>query len=155
MNKDNRIAVIFVCTGNSCRSQMAEGFLRHWAGDRVRVKSAGSHPTFDVSRATVEVMREIGIDISRGYPKSFEDIGEEKFDFAITLCDYARDFCPVFHSEDGESKRLHWSVEDPYMASSDPVKELEIYRAARDEIADRIIKWMDEELGIKVVYDRT
>jgi len=132
---------------------MAEGFVREWAGDRIEVVSAGSHPAPDVSRLAAQVMHEVGIDITGHETNSIEEFAGEKFDWVITLCDFARDFCPVFASEDGEAKRLHWSIRDPISATNDPARELEVYRETRDEIARRIAKWLDEEFGIRVVYD--
>lgn len=153
MENNDKISVIFVCTGNSCRSQMAEGFMRYWAGDRVRVESAGSHPASDVARLAIQVMAEVGIDISTHATNSFDDYIDEEFDWVITLCDHAKDFCPVFAGKKGEAKRLHWSIPDPMTSSNDPVLNLKAYRDARDDIARRIVKWIDENLGMKVRYD--
>ena len=127
--------------------------MREWAGDRVKVMSAGSHPADEVSRRSIQVMEEIGIDISDQYPKSIESVEDESFDWVITLCDYARDFCPDFHGSEGLSKTLHWPIEDPYVSTSDLEMKLKAYREARDEIGRRIAEWMDEELGIKVGYE--
>lgn len=153
INEQGKIRVIFVCTGNSCRSQMAEGFLGHWTDDKIEVRSAGSHPASGVARLAIQVMDEVDIDISSQKPNSFNDFINDKFDWVITLCDYARDFCPVFKSVTGEAKHLHWSIPDPISASNDPEKELQAYRDARDEIAGRIRVWLDEQLGVKVNTD--
>lgn len=153
LNEPGKIPVIFICTGNSCRSQMAEGYLRHWTDDRIEARSAGSHPASGVARLAIQVMDEVGIDISRQKPNSFDDYINDNFDWVITLCDYARDFCPVFKSATGEAKRLHWSIPDPISASNDPEKELRAYRDARDEITSRIRVWLDEQLGIKINTD--
>lgn len=153
MNDNEKIKVLFVCTGNSCRSQMAEGFVREWAGDRIEAKSAGSHPADELSRRSEMVMREIGIDITGQYPKSFDAVKDEQFDYVITLCDFARDFCPVFYSRTGEAKRLHWSIPDPHKATHDLEESMDEYRDARDMIAGYLVRWLDEEFGIKVVYD--
>jgi arsenate reductase (thioredoxin) len=153
MENNEKISVIFVCTGNSCRSQMAEGFMRHWAGDRIRVVSAGSQPATEVARLAVQVMAEVGIDISDHVTNSFDDFIEEDFDWVITLCDHAKDFCPIFTGKKGEAKRLHWSIPDPMYASNNPALKLKAYRDARDDIAQRIVKWLDENLGMKVRYD--
>lgn len=153
INEPGKIPVIFVCTGNSCRSQMAEGFLRHWTDAKIEARSAGSHPASGVARLAIQVMDEVGIDISRQVTNSFDNYINENFDWVITLCDYARDFCPVFKSVTGEAKRLHWSISDPMSAFNYPEKELSAYRDARDEIGGRIMVWLDEQFGIKVNID--
>ncbi len=150
MSDNDKIKVLFVCTGNSCRSQMAEGFLRKWAGDRIEVKSAGSHPADDVSRLSTEVMHQVGIDISGHYPKGFDTVKDELFDWVITLCDFARDFYPVFRSREGTAKTLHWSIEDPMTASNDPAIALAAYRETRDKLAKHIKEWLAEEIGMEV-----
>ena len=150
MDENQKITVLFVCTGNSCRSQMAEAMVRVWAGDRVDVMSAGSHPAREIAPTTTIVMNEIGIDVSNQVTKGFDAVQDKKWDYVITLCDHARDFCPVFRSKAGISKTLHWSIPDPITASNDPVKSLEAYRSARDDIAARIKEWLKEELGIRV-----
>ncbi len=132
---------------------MAEGFMRHWAGDRVNVKSAGSHPADDVSRMAIQVMHEVGIDISGHSTKSIDSLKDEKFDWVITLCDFARDFCPAFQSDKGPAQTLHWSIHDPITASNEPALKLQAYRDARDEIARRISAWLEKEMGIRVIYD--
>src|SRR3990172_9765195 len=101
--------VLFVCTGNRARSQIAEGLLRHLAGDRFDVFSAGTEPK-GLIPLTIEVMRESGIDISGQRSKGVEEFEGQEFDYVITVCDTARQACPAF--PDG-GKRLHWSVEDP------------------------------------------
>lgn len=153
MNQLEKTSVIFVCTGNSCRSQIAEGLMRHWAGEKVRVASAGSHPAPEVARLAVQVMHEIGIDISIHSTDGFDKYIEQEFDWVITLCDHARDFCPIFKCKKGDSEHLHWSIPDPLHASNDPALELKAYRDARDDIAHRIVKWLDENMGLKVVYN--
>jgi arsenate reductase len=145
--------VLFVCTGNTCRSQMAEGFVNKWGGEKIEAKSAGSHPGEAVSELAVFVMDEVGIDISHHVTNSFEDFKGQNFDWVITLCDYARDFCPIFTSSKGEAKKLHWSIPDPYKAFNDLQKSLEAYRDARDMIAGYVSDWIEDEFGIKVVYD--
>ena len=153
MNYENKAKVLFVCTGNSCRSQMAEGFVREWAGDIIDVKSAGSHPGNELSRRSELVMREVGIDISHQYPKSLDSMKDKEFDWVITLCDHARDFCPIFRSKKGDAKRLHWSIPDPHRATHDLDKAMDVYREARDMIAGHIVEWLNKEFGIRIVYD--
>ena len=101
--------VLFVCTGNRARSQMAEGLLRQMAGDRLEAHSAGTEPK-SLAEETVAVMREIGIDVSGQRSKSVDEFAGQEFDYVITVCDTARESCPVFP---GGGKRLHWSVADP------------------------------------------
>jgi len=150
MPDTSKHAVIFVCTGNSCRSQMAEGFLKHVARDSFDVKSAGSHPSDKVAELAIQVMGEIGINISDQYPKSLDHFQNDPFDWVITLCDHARDFCPIFRGGDSGVKKIHWSIRDPYGASDDPEIALKAYRDARDDITARILKWLKDEYGITV-----
>ncbi len=120
--------VLFICTHNSARSQMAEGLLRHLAGDRFDVFSAGTEATFVRPNAT-EAMREIGIDISGQTSKTIDSLRDRTFDYVITVCDSANEACPVFP---GGTKRLHWSFEDPSKG------DLEMFRRVRDQIEAKI-----------------
>ncbi|MCA1605028.1 MAG: arsenate reductase ArsC, partial [Acidobacteria bacterium] len=101
--------VLVLCTGNSARSQMAEGLLRHEAGDRFEVFSAGVDPT-QVKPEAIEAMREIGIDISGQRSKSVDQFKNQQFDYVITVCDNANQQCPMFP---GKAERIHWSIDDP------------------------------------------
>jgi arsenate reductase len=125
-----RERVLFLCTGNSARSQMAEGLLRREAGDRYEVFSAGTHPT-QVRQEAIAVMRELGIDISGHRSKSVDEFRDEPFDYVITVCDNARESCPVFPSE---AKRIHWSFEDPAAAVGTEEERLAMFRRIRDQI---------------------
>ena len=107
MNDKKRVLIL--CTGNSARSQMAEGLLRHDAGERFDVESAGTKPSF-VRPEAIAAMKELGIDISGHRSKSVEEFDGQHFDYVITVCDNARETCPVFF---GAAKRLHHSFEDP------------------------------------------
>ena len=122
------IRVLILCTGNSARSQMAEGLLRHEGGDRFEVHSAGTHPT-GVKPLAVEAMREIGIDISSQRSKSVDEYRDHEFDYVITVCDNAAENCPVFP---GKAQRLHWSFEDPAAAERTDEQKLEVFRRVRD-----------------------
>src|SRR5437762_2011307 len=104
--------VLILCTGNSARSQMAEGLFRHEAGDGFEVFSAGTKPS-QVRPEAVAVMREIGIDISGYRSKSVDEFTGQEFDYVITVCDHAKELCPVVP---GRTKHLHWSFEDPASA---------------------------------------
>ena len=129
--------VLILCTGNSARSQMAEGFLRHLAGDRFDVFSAGTKPT-GLSSYAVQVMSEVGIDISRQRSKSVDEFANQQFEYVVTVCDRARESCPFFP---GSGKRLHRSFEDP--AAAAPQAHLEAFRRVRDQIAS----WLKEFAG--------
>lgn len=125
--------VLVLCTGNSARSQMAEGLLRALAGNRFEVFSAGTDPSFVRPRA-IAVMSELGIDISDHRSKSLTEFLDDEFDYVITVCDHANQRCPVFP---GRVKRIHWSIDDPVISGGEEA-ELAAFRQARDELQDRI-----------------
>ncbi len=133
--------VLFVCTGNSCRSQMAEGWLRHIAGDRVEVCSAGTKPAGLNPRA-VAVMREVGIDISHQKSKHVEEFSNQDFLFVITVCNSALESCPVFP---GALYQLHWSFDDPAAAKGADEEKLAVFRRVRDEIAGQVREFAQRE----------
>jgi len=126
--------VLILCTGNSARSQMAEGLLRHEAGDRFEVFSAGTKPT-KLRPEAIAVMQELGIDISQQRSKSADDFLGQKFDYVITVCDNARESCPVFP---GTARYVHWSLEDPARARGPENERRLVFRRIRDEIAGRL-----------------
>ncbi|MFB3093232.1 MAG: arsenate reductase ArsC [Dehalococcoidia bacterium] len=136
--------VLFVCTGNRARSQMAEGLLRHLAGDRFQACSAGTEPK-SIARLTGEVMREIGVDVSGQRSKSVAEFAGERFDYVITVCDSARERCPAF--PDG-GERIHWSVgasveaearEKPSRAAS-PAVDLPFGRAMEGFLRQEVVE---------------
>lgn len=129
--------VLFLCTGNSCRSQMAEGLLRHFAGDRFEAASAGTQPSV-LNPGAVAVMKEIGLDISRHRSKGLAEFEGQGFDYVVTVCDRAKESCPVFH---GAATTLHWSFDDPAEAVGSPEEKMAVFRRVRDEIASRIRTW--------------
>lgn len=134
--KNVKQRVLFLCTANSCRSQMAEGILRHLYGTQFEVHSAGSKPS-SVHPFAIKVMAEIGIDISGQESKSVERFRGQEFDYVITLCgDYEEDGCPLFIGKAKEM--LHWNFIDPAKAGRDEEERLEIFRRVRDEIKERI-----------------
>ena len=135
----SRKRVLILCTGNSARSQMAEGLLRHIAGDRFDVASAGVSPTH-VRPEAITAMREIGIDISHHHSKSVDVFSGQEFDYVITVCDNAREQCPVFP---GNTKRIHWSFADPATAEGDDEMRLAVFRKVRDEIFQRLRLFVD------------
>jgi arsenate reductase len=126
--------ILILCTGNSARSQMAEGLLRHEAGARWEVHSAGTHPT-SVRPEAVAVMNELGIDISRQWSKSVDEFAGREFDFVITVCDHANAVCPVFP---GNTRRLHWPFEDPAAVTGAAETKLAAFRLVRDQIQARV-----------------
>ncbi len=132
--------VLILCTGNSARSQMAEGLMRHEAGDRFEVASAGTHPT-QLRLEAIAVMKELGIDISNHRSKPVDEFAGRDFDYIITVCDHARDTCPVFP---GKAERLHWPVEDPASAAGSEEQRKAAFRKARGEIRARILRWSQE-----------
>jgi len=136
MTKPKRVLIL--CTGNSARSQMAEGLLRHDAGDRFEVESAGVNPTA-VKPEAVQVMLEVGIDISTHHSKSVDEFTDQEFDYVITVCDNAREQCPVFPRN---TQRIHWSFEDPALASGDAETRLAVFRKVRDEIRERLKRFV-------------
>jgi arsenate reductase len=126
--------VLILCTGNSARSQMAEGLLRRDGGDAFEVVSAGVEPGH-VRPQAVEVMREAGIDISGHRSKSVDEFLGREFDYVITVCDNANQNCPVFP---GRTQRIHWSFDDPAAAEGDEAAKLAVFRRVRDEIRHRL-----------------
>jgi arsenate reductase (thioredoxin) len=131
---DRRPRVLFLCTHNSARSQMAEGLLRRLAGDRFEVHSAGTEATF-VKPEAITVMAEIGADLSGQESKTLARYLGEPFEYVITVCDAANEACPVFP---GAKNRLHWSFEDPSQVAGSEEERLRLFRRVRDEIRERI-----------------
>jgi arsenate reductase len=122
--------VLILCTGNSARSQMAEGLLRHDAGDRFRVESAGTKPSTVRSEA-IAVMKEVGIDITSHRSKHVDEFEGKGFDYVLTVCDNAKESCPVFF---GKATRLHRSFNDPAAVEGTDEKRLGAFRKVRDEL---------------------
>lgn len=122
--------VLILCTANSARSQMAEGLLRHDAGAYFEVESAGARATH-VRPEAIAVMSEIGIDISRHRSKSIEEFESRSFDYVLTVCDNARESCPVYP---GHANRIHQSFEDPAAVQGSAGERLEAFRRVRDQI---------------------
>jgi arsenate reductase len=137
---DRRPWVLFLCTHNSARSQMAEGLLRQAAGDRFRVDSAGTVAT-TVRPEAIVAMREVGIDISGRRSKTLEPFIGQPIDWLITVCDQARESCPTLP---GVARQLHWSIEDPSLMEGDAERRMAAFRAARDELAARIRQFVAE-----------
>ncbi|MEO6696882.1 MAG: arsenate reductase ArsC, partial [Gammaproteobacteria bacterium] len=126
------------CTGNSARSQMAEGLLRSLGGPDFEVFSAGAEPK-GLHPLAVEVMREAGVDISGQRSKPLGAFLGQNFDYVITVCDRARDRCPTFP---GDNEHIHWGFDDPAVETGDAAKQLAIFRRVRNEISERLRIWI-------------
>lgn len=126
--------VLILCTGNSCRSQMAEGWLRHFGDGKVDVSSAGTHPCF-VHPLAIQVMKEEGVDISSHRSKSVNEFADEKLDYVITVCDSAREACPYIP---GAHTMVHIPFEDPSFAPGTTEERLNEFRRVRDIIRDEM-----------------
>ena len=135
-----KLRVLIVCTGNSARSQMVEGLIRHEASDQFEVCSAGTQPT-QVRVEAVAVMRELGIDISGHRSKPLSEFVGQEFEFVITVCDRAREECPVFS---GGPERLHWPFEDPAAFTDVGEERTQAFRRLRDRIHARVMVFLGE-----------
>ena len=137
----SRQHVLFLCTHNSARSQMAEGFLRSMADDRFEAGSAGTERT-SVNPLAIRAMAELGIDIGHHTSKQYESVMHQPWDYVITVCDNAKESCPLVP---GSVKRLHWSFEDPSQATGDDAQRLAVFREVRDQIRDCLTAWLKNE----------
>lgn len=131
--------VLFLCTGNSARSQMAEALLRLIAGDSVEASSAGTHPV-GLNPMTIEVMKELGVDMTHQRSKHVQEFDGREFDYVITVCDRAKETCPVLPAA---SRLLHWSFDDP--AAAPEAQRRGVFQRVRDQIADRLCQFILEE----------
>ncbi len=132
---------LILCTGNSCRSQMAEAFVKQCRPDW-QVFSAGTKPTERIHPKAVQVMKEVGIDIREGYPKRVDQFLRQSFDYVITVCDHARESCPVFLGDVKE--QLHIGFEDPAEATGSEEEVLAVFRRVRDEIREEFTRFIAE-----------
>lgn len=130
--------VLILCTGNSCRSQMAEGFLRS-LDPTLEVFSAGTNPAVRVHPKAVAAMKEAGIDLSGAYPKNVDQFADQPFDYVITVCDHAKESCPVFTGN--VKHRLHIGFDDPAEATGAEEEVMAVFRRVRDEIRRRFREW--------------
>ncbi len=133
--------VLILCTGNSARSQMAEGLLRRLGGNRFEVFSAGTKPT-QVRPEAMAVMREIGIDLSEHRSKSVDEFAGQEFDYVITVCDKAKEICPIFPAR---TKRIHWSLEDPAAVEGQDEQRLAAFRRVRDQLQELLVGFIQAE----------
>lgn len=138
-----RKRILILCTGNSCRSQMAEGFLKSF-DENLEVYSAGTKPSTQVHPKAVQVMNEVGIDLSKNYPKQSDQFINDELDFVITVCDNAKESCPVFLGKVG--KQLHIGFEDPADATGTEKEILRVFRRIRDEIKKDFYEFYLKEL---------
>jgi len=134
-----RTRVLVLCTGNSARSQMGEGLFREEGGGAYEVSSAGTRPS-RVRPEAIAAMREIGIDISGHRSKSIDEFAGQAFDFVVTVCDSARDACPIFPA----TERIHWSLEDPAAVEGSEEERLAAFRRIRDQLRDRVKTFVRE-----------
>ena len=135
--------ILILCTGNSCRSQMAEGFLKSFEKD-LGVYSAGTEPSSKVHPKAIQVMKEVGIDISENYPKTVDQFLNESFDYVITVCDNAKETCPIFLGRVG--KQLHIGFEDPAEATGTEEEILSVFRKVRDQIKKDILNFYQDNI---------
>ena len=133
--------VLFLCTANSCRSQMAEGIANHFLGDRLEAVSAGTEASYVNPRA-IEVLKEIGIDISLNRSKNLDEFAGQAFDFVITLCGDANEKCPLFF---GGVQRMHLGFPDPAKAVGSEEEIMAAFRRVRDEIKDTLLVFFDRK----------
>ncbi len=131
--------VLFICTGNACRSQIAHGLLRDMAGDRFEVFSAGSHPS-RVHPMSVAVMEEVGIDIAHHTSDFVDDYLDKGIDIAITVCDNANQSCPTFP---GNAERIHWSIDDPFKGWNFDTSQMDSFRETRREIKEKLEMFLE------------
>ena len=131
------IRVLFLCTGNSARSQMAEAFLRHYGGGRFDAQSAGTVLSLQINPLAIEVMEAIGIPLEGQYPKTLDSVLERDhtWDYVITTCDEVKEVCPTFP---GDTERIHWSFDDPAKAEGTEGQRVRAFRRIRDEIKRRV-----------------
>ena len=136
----DKYRVLFICTANSCRSQMAEGLLRHFMGDRIDVESAGVMASY-VHPNAIKVMAEMGIDISKQRSKHVDEFAGQDFDLVITLCSYAKETCGIFP---WAKEQVHMGLDDPIEVAGTYDERLEAFRRTRDEIRSRILPFVEE-----------
>jgi arsenate reductase len=134
-------SILFLCTANSCRSQMAEGLINHFLGDKIAAFSAGTEATY-VNPTAIEVMKEIGIDISKHQSKNLTVFDGQSFDYVITLCGNANETCPLYI---GGTKKIHIGFDDPAKANGSKEEVLREFRRVRDELKERLTAFFQAE----------
>ena len=133
--------VLILCTGNSARSQMAEGLLHALAGEQMEVFSAGTNPSV-INPLAIQAMKERGIDISQQRSKHLDEFLQQPFDYVITVCDNAAERCPVFP---GPAKRIHWGFADPAAATGTQEQRMMVFRTVRDQIEAQLRVWLETQ----------
>ena len=136
------LRVLFLCTENACRSQMAEGLVNHYLAGKVKAFSAGVAPK-EVNPLAIRALAELGIDISRQRSKPVAEFEGQQFDLVITVCDSAREQCPVFS---GAARMLHVGFPDPGRAPGTEVERMAVFRRVRDEMRQKLISRLEEEM---------
>jgi arsenate reductase len=136
--------ILILCTGNSCRSQMAEGFLKSF-DKNLEVFSAGTQPSSQVHPKAIQVMKEVGINLSGNYPKHSDQFINDPFDYVITVCDNAKESCPIFNGKVG--KQLHIGFEDPADAAGTEEEVLRVFRKIRDQIRNDFYQFYTTNLA--------
>lgn len=145
MSAHKKQNVLFLCTGNSCRSQMAEGLLFHMAGERFEALSAGLEPGSEVHPFAIRVMAEIGIDISTRQPKSvFVYLGKTMIHYLIVVCNKAQSTCPRIWPGLPNEKRYYWPISDPAAISGTSEEQLAGFREVRDELREQLTSWLTD-----------
>ena len=139
--------ILILCTGNSCRSQMAEGFLKS-LDSKLLVYSAGTIPADKVNPNSVAVMNEVNIDISSQYPQDVDDFIEQSFHYVITVCDNAKEVCPTFTGE--VKHQVHLPFDDPADAAGTEEEVLAVYRRVRDEIKEVFTQFYNEKIKLSI-----
>jgi arsenate reductase len=137
------VKILILCTGNSCRSQMAEAFLKSF-DPTLEVYSAGTNPSSSVHPKAIQVMNEVGISLDGAFPKNVDRFINEPFDYVITVCDHAKETCPVFIGKVG--KQLHIGFEDPAEATGTEEEVMAVFRSVRDEIRQRFLEFYSETI---------
>lgn len=144
-NNSNKPVVLIICTGNSCRSQIAEGFARQAFGNAVRIYSAGSNPSGVVHPMAIDVMQEIGINIRRNKSQHWRDLPVKDFDLIITVCDHADQHCPLVPTKRGE--RMHIPFEDPIRVTGSAETVRQAFRETREQIRETLLPAIGEWLN--------
>jgi arsenate reductase len=135
-------SVLFLCTGNSCRSQMAEGMVNHFLQESWTAHSAGTQPAGYVHPLAVTVLDELGVDITNGRSKSVDEFRDAVFDAVITVCDDAAETCPIWL---GQGRVVHIGFPDPAKATGSDAEKLAVFRSVRDAIRSRVLEYLSEE----------
>ncbi len=143
-----KVRVLVLCTGNSARSQMSAGFLQSWSS-KLDVYSAGTNPSPRVNPFAIQAMKEVGVDISLGHPKSVSQFLGQSFDYVVTVCDDADRNCPNFTGKVG--KRVHIGFPDPAKATGSDDQKMSVFRTVRDDIQKRFREYYETEIGKKLM----